>query len=305
MDYEFSERERTREEEDELQRSTKKVKETTSTSEFGSPPSYRDKLVGEISGAFAQAFNLSTSNEGVSFEPVDLGDVAKDMIAVTLNPETRRPSNATYNLVAVWLRLPELPFEFYNPGVLKEIGSAIGPVLQVDSYTASEARGRYARICVQVDLNKPLIKSILLEGHWKEGCPYSVKANLSTSTLEQESKSGEEEVDVMASNNSQEAGTSNMNPKNEYGPWFEGLVSYVTSNNPRGNARGAHGPVDALRSKGNIGKPKQTSSSGVKIIPITSNIALPQAPSLNFLQKQTPPTDFLFSSKSSDKASTT
>nr|POF20984.1 hypothetical protein CFP56_40005 [Quercus suber] len=201
-------------------------------SEFGSPPSYRDKLMGEILGAFAQAFNLSTNNEGVSSKPMDLGDVVKDMIAMTLTLETRRsiqarwthaiivkvfgrmvgfhffhakkpnfrPSNATCNLVAVWLRLPELPFEFYDPGVLKEIGSAIGPVLRVDSHMASEARGRYALICVQVDLNKPLIRSILLEGmiqeiqyegintlcfsygrvgHRKEGC--SVKANLSTS----------------------------------------------------------------------------------------------------------------------------
>ena len=134
-----------------------------------------------------------------------------------------RPSNATCNLVAMWLRLPELPFEFYDPGVLKEIGSAIGPVLRVDLHTATEARGRYAQICVQVDLSKPLIRSILLEGtiqeiqyegintlcfscgrvgHRKEGCPYFVKTNTSCPTPEQESTSGEEEVDVMASNNS-------------------------------------------------------------------------------------------------------
>lgn len=96
MDCEFSKRERTREEEDELQRSTKKVKESMGTSEFGSPPSYRDKLMGEILGAFAQAFNLSTNNEGASSEPVDLADVAKDMIAMTLNPETRRSIRARW-----------------------------------------------------------------------------------------------------------------------------------------------------------------------------------------------------------------
>lgn len=64
--------------------------------------------------------------------------------------------------------------------------------------TASEARGRYARICVQVDLNKPLTRQILLEGpiqevqyeglhtlcfscervgHRSEGCPYTIKAS--------------------------------------------------------------------------------------------------------------------------------
>ena len=59
-----------------------------------------------------------------------------------------KPASAVCNLVAMWIRLPELPFEYYDPGVLREIGSAIGPVLWVDSNTASKARGRFARICI-------------------------------------------------------------------------------------------------------------------------------------------------------------
>jgi len=50
--------------------------------------------------------------------------------------------------VAVWVRFHELPIEFYDASVLKEIGSVIGPVLRIDSYTASETRGGYARLCV-------------------------------------------------------------------------------------------------------------------------------------------------------------
>ena len=50
--------------------------------------------------------------------------------------------------VAVWVRFPELPIEFYDAVVLREIGSVIGPVLRIDSYTASETRGGYARLCV-------------------------------------------------------------------------------------------------------------------------------------------------------------
>lgn len=41
-----------------------------------------------------------------------------------------------------------------------EIGSAIEPVLRIDAYTASGSRGSYARLCVQVDLEKPLINMI-------------------------------------------------------------------------------------------------------------------------------------------------
>ena len=67
-------------------------------------------------------------------------------------------------MVAVWIRLLELPIEFYALCVLKEIGNAIGPVLQIDSSTTVKARGRYAKICVQIDLNKPLVQQILLKG---------------------------------------------------------------------------------------------------------------------------------------------
>lgn len=94
------------------------------------------------------------------------------------------------------MRLPELPIEFYDTSVLKEIGSVIGPVLRIDSFTASESRGGYARLSVQIDLEKPLINSIrvgrlvqrvLYEGisslcfccgrigHRQENCSYSVK----------------------------------------------------------------------------------------------------------------------------------
>ena len=62
--------------------------------------------------------------------------------------------------VAVWVRFHELPIEFYDASVLKEIGSVIGPVLRIDSYTASETGGGYARLCVQIDLDKPLISSL-------------------------------------------------------------------------------------------------------------------------------------------------
>ena len=53
MECEFSRGKESTEEEVELQRSTKKAKESLEVPEFGSPPSYRDKLVGEMPRAFA------------------------------------------------------------------------------------------------------------------------------------------------------------------------------------------------------------------------------------------------------------
>ena len=62
--------------------------------------------------------------------------------------------------MALWIRFPELPIEFYDPLVLREIGLAIGPVLQIDSYTASGSRASFARLCVQIDLSKPLVNLV-------------------------------------------------------------------------------------------------------------------------------------------------
>ncbi|XP_075649612.1 uncharacterized protein LOC142620060 [Castanea sativa] len=62
--------------------------------------------------------------------------------------------------VVVWVRFPEFPIEFYDMEVLKEIGSAIGPMLRIDSYTTTGSQGIYARLCIQIDLEKPLINSI-------------------------------------------------------------------------------------------------------------------------------------------------
>nr|POE75685.1 uncharacterized protein CFP56_23235 [Quercus suber] len=106
-----------------------------------------------------------------------------------------RPEVASLSIVAVWVRLPALPIEYYKPSVLQDIGKAIGPVLRIDTHTASEARGRFARLCVQVNFDKPIIKIIKIGGidqpvqyeginalcfscgcvgHKVEGCPYSL-----------------------------------------------------------------------------------------------------------------------------------
>ena len=86
--------------------------------------------------------------------------------------------------------------ELYENEVLKQIGTSIGKVLRIDTHTAMEARGRYARLCIQVDINKPIIDTILISkfeqpvmyegihelcfsggriGHKRVSCPYTVK----------------------------------------------------------------------------------------------------------------------------------
>ena len=73
-----------------------------------------------------------------------------------------KPALASVSSITVWIRLNELPIEYYNGEALQLIGKAIGNVLRVDTFIASETRGRFARLCVQVDVEKPLAIAIMI-----------------------------------------------------------------------------------------------------------------------------------------------
>lgn len=98
-----------------------------------------------------------------------------------------------------------MPIEFYELEVLKKIGLTIDPVLHVDSHTVANAKGHYARLYVQVRIDKPLITTILIGkftqkvmyegiqslcfssgriGHKKESCYYTIKSPTTTPTTQ-------------------------------------------------------------------------------------------------------------------------
>ena len=62
--------------------------------------------------------------------------------------------------MAIWVRLNELPIESYDGEILRQIGKALGPVLTVDTHMTTDARARYARLCVQVDVSKSLTTTV-------------------------------------------------------------------------------------------------------------------------------------------------
>ncbi|KAI9125259.1 hypothetical protein K1719_003875 [Acacia pycnantha] len=59
--------------------------------------------------------------------------------------------------VAVWVRIPDLPHELYNVESIRRIGNMIGRTLKIDRTTAFFEKGGFARVCVEVDLQKPLL----------------------------------------------------------------------------------------------------------------------------------------------------
>ncbi|RYR27887.1 uncharacterized protein LOC107645204 [Arachis ipaensis] len=66
--------------------------------------------------------------------------------------------------IATWIRIPNLPIELYNHRFLWRVGSAIGHMLKVDRTTSIHSRGKFARICVEIDLAKQLVPRISVLG---------------------------------------------------------------------------------------------------------------------------------------------
>jgi len=68
-----------------------------------------------------------------------------------------------------WVRIPRLSVEYFNKSfLLEKIGKKIGRVIRVDDTTANVERGQYTRLCVDVDLTKPLLSKFRLNGRvWR------------------------------------------------------------------------------------------------------------------------------------------
>ncbi|XP_019184648.1 PREDICTED: uncharacterized protein LOC109179603 [Ipomoea nil] len=98
--------------------------------------------------------------------------------------------------VLVWIRFPCLPIEYYSASFLQKVGKKIGRPVRVDQATSQVSRGRFARMCVEIDLTKPLISKFKLRkrtrfiayegihlvcfgcgmyGHSHEACPENKK----------------------------------------------------------------------------------------------------------------------------------
>ncbi|CAN1165448.1 hypothetical protein LINPERHAP2_LOCUS26157 [Linum perenne] len=73
-----------------------------------------------------------------------------------------RPESSSLSTLRVWVRLPGLPIEYFDATILKTIGDKIGSTVCIDHTTLQGNRGNFARICVEVDLSKPLLSKYRL-----------------------------------------------------------------------------------------------------------------------------------------------
>ncbi|XP_070004698.1 uncharacterized protein [Nicotiana sylvestris] len=65
----------------------------------------------------------------------------------------------------IWVRLPQLPTEFYDGKILQKIGNSIGRLLKINVCTSTIIRGHYARLCVEIPLDTPVQPFIYIGTH--------------------------------------------------------------------------------------------------------------------------------------------
>ncbi|KAI9126914.1 hypothetical protein K1719_002510 [Acacia pycnantha] len=66
--------------------------------------------------------------------------------------------------VVAWVRFPDLPAPLFDKKFLLNLGNVIGKAIKLDIHTAQQARGKFARMCVELDLTKPLVPEFEIEG---------------------------------------------------------------------------------------------------------------------------------------------
>ncbi|KAK2661696.1 hypothetical protein Ddye_000270 [Dipteronia dyeriana] len=73
------------------------------------------------------------------------------------------PGEDTIQSMPIWVRLSKLLMEWMDFDLLWSIGGMFGRMCKVDSITMNLAEGRFARICVEIDISKPLLGSLSID----------------------------------------------------------------------------------------------------------------------------------------------
>ncbi|XP_019200262.1 PREDICTED: uncharacterized protein LOC109193892 [Ipomoea nil] len=163
--------------------------------------------------------------------------------------------------VLVWVRFPCLPIEYYSGIFLRKVGDKIGRPVRVDHATSQASRGRFVRICVEIDVTKPLLSKFTLEGkrrfiayeglhlvcfgcgkygHAQEACP-ATKSTAMAGEIERGPAVAEQEAAVQSSADAE----TTAKP---YGSWM--VVTKPQRRFPQKPEQGKHRKEGAPMSQG-------------------------------------------------------
>jgi len=79
---------------------------------------------------------------------------------------TFNAATATIDKTMAWIRIPNLNLVYYDESLLWTVASMVGTPVKVDMHTLRVARGKFARLCVEIDLTKPVVGKVGINGEW-------------------------------------------------------------------------------------------------------------------------------------------
>lgn len=75
-------------------------------------------------------------------------------------------SLVTIDSTLVWIRFPSLGMEYYDENVLFALASVVGKPIKIDTRTIDVARGKFERVCVEINLNQPVVGRFWFRENW-------------------------------------------------------------------------------------------------------------------------------------------
>lgn len=115
-------------------------------------------------GFYMAKFDIVADREKVIYEgPWMLYD--HYLVVSRWTPDFTSP-NAKIDRTTVWIRFPGLSLVYYAESFLLALASVVGKPIKVDRNTLKVEGGRFARICVEMDLIQPAVGKVWLNGYW-------------------------------------------------------------------------------------------------------------------------------------------
>jgi len=72
------------------------------------------------------------------------------------------PFSVCIGRIDQWLRVPRLPWEFWDLDTVTNLLKPVGNVIKVDQNTLLRLKGKFTRVCVNLDITEPLPGSLIV-----------------------------------------------------------------------------------------------------------------------------------------------
>lgn len=82
--------------------------------------------------------------------------ITRMVLQLTPWRENFQPTFEKLDIAVLWMQFHYLPIELWDGDLLEHIASHFSKLLKVDDFTMNMSRVKYARICVEIDLLKPM-----------------------------------------------------------------------------------------------------------------------------------------------------